>query len=407
MPFHAFITVWTSTLVGHFTLLRLWDEVTLSALMIVTAYLLFKDRMLRDFAYKNTLFRLITGYIALVIVLGIIALAGHNVSPKALGYGLIIDLRYLIWFVCVWLVSKKFNWLQTNWKRIVFWPLAAVVVFGILQFFVLPNNFLMHFGYGKDTFTPYITINQDTATMRIQSFLRGPNPLGIYLAAMIGLLASLINFSKKSKYLWLLVAGASLALYLSFSRSGLMAAFIAVILAVGLRLKTKKQQRIAASIVITAIVLLALGFGLTRNSSSVQDVVLHVNSSHSTTKQTSNLGHLSTFKQSLTTIAHQPFGRGPGTAGQASWYNNGHDTRNTESYLAQIGEEFGWLGLGLFLLILFKTAEQLWLRRSQPLAIGLLASLVGLTFVSLFSYTFSDDTLAFVWWGLAGLLAAE
>jgi hypothetical protein len=36
----------------------------------------------------------------------------------------------------------------------------------------------------------------------------------------------------------------------------------------------------------------------------------------------------------------------------------------------------------------------------------LLASLAGITFVNLLSHAWTDDTLAYLWWGLAGIALA-
>jgi hypothetical protein len=44
--------------------------------------------------------------------------------------------------------------------------------------------------------------------------------------------------------------------------------------------------------------------------------------------------------------------------------------------------------------------------RADPLALGLFASFIGLTVVNLFMHAWTDDTLAYVWWGLAGIAMA-
>lgn len=404
VPFHAFLTVWASSLVGHFTLLRLWNEILLSALLVAILSILLNDTNLRNQVFSNKLIRLVAVYGALTIVFGLIALAHHQVGLKALGYGLIIDLRYLVWFVCVWIVSQRTTWLRNNWQKLVLLPLVFVIIFGLLQFFILPNNFLSHFGYGKNTFVPYITINQDTNTIRIQSFLRGANPLGAYLAAMTAVIFGLVDFirSKKSAYLWIVFLGTLATLFLSFSRSGIIGAFVAVVVGVGIKLRTKKQKKVGIVCILLALAAMSVGYISLQHNPSVQNAVLHV-SSYSTAKQTSNEGHLASLLQSLRAISRQPLGQGVGTAGQASWYNTGHPVRNTESYFLQIGEETGWLGLTVFLAILAVTGRELWIRRDNPLALGLLAGLVGLIFVAQFSYAWSDDTLAFVWWGLVGI----
>jgi hypothetical protein len=49
----------------------------------------------------------------------------------------------------------------------------------------------------------------------------------------------------------------------------------------------------------------------------------------------------------------------------------------------------------------------LWTRRADPLALSLLAALAGLTVVNLLSHAWADDTLTYVWWGLAGIAMAQ
>ena len=68
--------------------------------------------------------------------------------------------------------------------------------------------------------------------------------------------------------------------------------------------------------------------------------------------------------------------------GPASYYNDGQ-TRIAENYFIQIGQETGWLGLLLFLLINAGVGALLYVRRADPLALSLFAALIGLTFINL------------------------
>jgi len=128
--------------------------------------------------------------------------------------------------------------------------------------------------------------------------------------------------------------------------------------------------------------------------------------SPSAVASTSDQGHLQALRAGLSDVAHHPIGFGPGTAGPASYYNTGHPTRIAENYFVQIGQETGWLGLVLFILINVGVGMLLYVRRADPLALSLFASLIGLTFINLFSHAWADDTLAYVWWGLAGVALA-
>jgi hypothetical protein len=102
VPFDAFLTVWASSHLGHYTALRLWDEV----LLIIASFLAVGILWLcRDLWYKLRrlqLFWLIVAYMILQLLTGLIAFTRHNVDAKALGYGLIVNLRFLLFFgVCL------------------------------------------------------------------------------------------------------------------------------------------------------------------------------------------------------------------------------------------------------------------------------------------------------------------
>ncbi|MEO6760788.1 MAG: O-antigen ligase family protein [Candidatus Saccharimonadales bacterium] len=407
VPFHAFLTVWASTLVGHYTLLRLWDEIILTILCIVLGMWLVRDRALLHKLTDQLIFRLIAAYVLLTLALGVVALLKHEVVLKALGYGLIVDLRFFVWLVAVWLVAVRSDWLHIHWKRLVFWPLLLVALLAVLQFAILPSNFLSHFGYDKvATIAPYTTINQDTETVRAQSFLRGPNPLGAYLSLGIGLVIATFAWQKRNWRLAGLGLLAVLALFVSFSRSGWLAAFLAVLLVIWWRLRSLKAREVLVGSVLAVTVLFIGSFMLLRNSSGVQDALLHVNAG-STASQTSNEGHLSAFQSGFNDLINEPYGRGPGTAGPASWYNTGHDIRNSEDYFLQIGQELGWVGLILFVSVNVAAGVALWRRRANGLALGLTAALIGLMVLNLLAYGWSDDSLAYIFWGLAGIALAD
>jgi hypothetical protein len=137
------------------------------------------------------------------------------------------------------------------------------------------------------------------------------------------------------------------------------------------------------------------------HNTTFQDAVFHTDEK-STVATSSNQGHASALRSGVTDMLKDPFGRGPGSAGPASVYNN-HPARIAENYFVQIGQETGWAGFLLFIAINLVVARALWRRRDQTLALGLFAALIGLSFVNLPSHAWTDDTLSYLWWGLAGL----
>jgi hypothetical protein len=152
---------------------------------------------------------------------------------------------------------------------------------------------------------------------------------------------------------------------------------------------------------LAAMLFVAAGLYIFRSSNSVQDTFFHT-SSESTSSVSSNSAHTSALENAAKDILHQPLGGGPGTAGPASLRNN-HPARIAENYFLQIGQEAGVLGIVLFIAINILVGVELWKARSQMLPRILLVSLAGLTFINLVSHAWTDDTISYLWWGLAGI----
>jgi hypothetical protein len=401
LPFHAFLSVWLAKGVGHYTALRLWKEALLAVLVILAMYLLLVDKSLRRKLLESRLNQAILAYVGLTLVWGLAALQMHDVSAKALGYGLIVNLRFLLFFLIVWVAATKAPKLFTKWPDWLWWPLGIVVAFGLMQYFVLPYDFLRHFGYSDQTIFPYETINHDIHHIRIFSTLRGANPLGAYLVLAIPVL--FVVWKKQMKnWQTVLLAGSFGVLFMTFSRSAWIGAVLSIGIVLWLSITSQAAKKRSLQIVGGLVVFLALtGFAL-RHNTTLQDYLFHTNDK-STIKTSSNQGHASALRDGLEDIAHEPLGHGPGSAGPASVYNTKGKTRIAENYFIQVGQETGWPGLLFFILINAYLAAELWRRRQDGLALGLLAALAGLTFVNLLSHAWADDTLAYLFWGLAAV----
>lgn len=405
MPFHAFLTVWGASLIGHYTALRLWKEMLLLLSVIGVLYLLATDHKIRSHTLTRRLVWLILAYVALTLIWGLVSYHQHDVSAKALGYGLISDLRYPLFFLVTWAVALRLGRLRAHWRGLILWPAALVVLFGLLQIFILPRDFLSHFGYGPNTIPAMETINHNSHYYRIASTLRGANPLGAYLLIPISVLTVLLLGAKRSWRQVALLAGALIVLFFSFSRSAWIGAALSVGIVCALGIKSKRLRlRLAATAIVLVLILAELAVGL-HNNTHFQNIFWHTQT-HSAVAANSDSGHLTALRAGLRDIVHQPLGRGPGTAGPASVYNTRGPERIAENYYVQVGQETGWLGLALFILINLGVGYLLWLRRADPLALSLFASLIGLTFINLLSHAWADDTLAYIWWGLAGIAMA-
>ena len=405
MPFHALITVWLASIFDHYTAFRLWKEALLALSVLGALYLLATDHKIRFHTLSRRLVWLILTYILLNVVWGLLALDQGDVSAKALSYGLISNLRYLVFFLVTWSVALRLPRLRNHWQWLVYFPAIGVVVFGLLQIFVLPTDFMRHFGYSEATIPVYETVNSNQDYVRIASTLRGPNPLGAYLVIPISLVTVLMLRKGRNWRYALFLAAAAVVLFFSFSRSAVIGALLSVVVILFLSHLSRKSQKIALGVV-GGLVAIGLTFTVALwNNPHFQNFVFHTQD-QSQIKISSNDARERAITKGIKEVWEHPLGGGPGTAGPASVYNQNRESRIAENYFVQIGQEVGWLGLAMFILINLGVGALLYVRRGEALALSLFASLVGLTLINLVSHAWTDDTLAYVWWGLAGVAMA-
>jgi len=403
VPFHAFLTIFGAKLAGHYTLLRLWDDVLLLLVFGIAVYWLARDKALRGWFFGSLLVRLIAIYCFLTLLLGVIALLRGEVVWKALSYGVLVNLRFLVWFLAVLLTAGRSNWLRTHWQKLVMIPAALVVVFATLQYTVLPHNFLSHFGYNADTnVAPIETINHNSRYIRVQSFLRGANPLGAYLVVILSVLTVFFVRGKRRILVAVFGLAALFALFATGSRSAWIGTAISLAIVLWFSLKTQRSKIVAAGSVLALLLVAAGLLFVFRNNTAVQNSLLHTQNGSKIVS--SNDAHADATESGVKDVLKQPLGDGPGTAGPASVYNSGHNGRIAEDYYVQIAQEVGWLGLVLFVSIVVLVAmELLGAAGGSRLGLALLASLIGVSFVNVLSHAWTDDTLAYLWWGLAGI----
>ena len=411
LPFHAFLTVWVASNFGHYTIARLWKEGLVTIAGLVVIWWLITDSKLRHEIFANKLSWLIFAYSLLDLILALVAKEQHSVSSKALAYGLLDDLRFLAMFIICWAAAIKSKLLNAHWQKLILWPAVIVVLFGLLQMSVLPANVLTHFGYGPKTIMPFETINNNPNYVRILSTLRGADPLGAYLILPISALAVLLVKFKSRRKDWLALAlliGAIVVLFGSYSRAAWIGALLSLMV-IGLVTVSKdwlrKHQKLLYGVLGLGVIVLALGFVALSHSSRFQNIFYHTQS-NSKVAISSNQAHLSALKEGFKQVVDHPFGEGPGSSGPGSVYNHYRPPLIPENYFLSVGAESGWIGMILFLAINVYLGWLLYLRRRSPFALTLFASLVGITFVNLLALSWTDDTLCYIWWGLAGLCIA-
>ncbi|MEO7617281.1 MAG: hypothetical protein ABIS59_00390, partial [Candidatus Saccharibacteria bacterium] len=140
---------------------------------------------------------------------------------------------------------------------------------------------------------------------------------------------------------------------------------------------------------------------------SLDVILLHgIPAQNNTGYISSNAGHLRALTLGYDKPKAHPFGSGLEAAGRASEGTN--DQLYTENFYLQLAVQIGYLGLATFLAIVVITATRLWATiKNQPIAIALLASLIGLSINNLLAHTWSDGATAWIWWGLAGIVIAK
>lgn len=406
MPLHGFISTWLGTLIGPLYIWKAWKEILFVLVGFLVIFQIIKDSDLRRWLFSSVLNKVILVYTLWQLFTAIFA----NPGSSALVMGLAINLRIVLFFMVAQILVYYWPGLKELIPKVILWPLVIVVMFGLLQMTVLPKSFLVNFGYNKDlTIAPYNTIDSQPDTLRIQSTLRGPNPLGAYLILPILMLVSWLWYHLSQKKLksgglitplGLLLPISLVVLYGSHSRSAWIAMIIA--LAVWLFLMTPKKWKLllaaAGSGVLLLGVLLVLAF---RNTHFIQDIIFHDRANQGPVA-TSNSVREEAFKQGLDDFAARPLlGCSPGCAGPASFHSN--SPRLSENYYLQLGQESGIIGLGLFVAVVIILGFYLYKTRQDPEAKILLASLIGLSIANLFLHVWADDTLAYIWWGYAGV----
>lgn len=396
LPFHAVISTWAGTSLGYYLWFKSWKELLIGAMIFGSLYLLASDRGLGSVIFRRKINMLIIAYGLLHILTAIV----FEAPPQAALVGILMNLRFLVFFGLVQIAAYYMpsHWNEHRLVRYIGWPAVIVVGFGFLQLTVLPDDFLRHFGYGPDTIQPFMTIDQKSDLIRVNSTLRGPNPLGAYLILPISMLVYWLVKRRN----WLIAAGLTatgLILLASHSRSAMLGASVAGAVICLLQLPRKQLGRLVF-IVVPLAVLGLVGAFLLRDTYLIQNTLFHTDE-NSPSSVSSNALHWQASSQAVIDIINNPLGQGPGTAGPASFYTDS-SLKLAENYYLQIGQEVGVIGMVIFLAINVLIVAQLLRRSRQFWPAVLLASFAGIVIVNLFLHGWADDTLGVVWWGAAG-----
>jgi hypothetical protein len=405
LPFHAFFTAWAASNFGNFDLIRLWKEALLLWLTLGCGVYLLNSADLRSYLRRSLLMQVIFFYLLLTGLMAITGVLAGFVGFEAAVYGAVIDSRPLLFFLVVFILYKKNGQLFRAWPKWLIYPGLIVILFGMLQL-ILPDDFLRHFGYGPDTLQAYQPVDNKSDLARVQSTLRGPNPLGAYLVPILMLFLAGWSSQKKRHIFSIALVLGLIVVLATYSRSALLGLALATLAYGYMSIKNSAKQRRFLSLSLLLVIITSCIVVVLRNNDFIQNYVFHTNE-QSQSAQSSNEQRLSAIKEGVEDIAQNPFGSGVGSAGPASLRNDASPARINESYFLQIGSEMGLIGLGLFIAVIAGLTRRLWSLRQNPLARATLAAMIGLIFINLVSHAWADDTLAYLFFGMVGFVLAE
>lgn len=402
---HAPLSVGLGVLLPDYALLiKSWKEILMLLLVPLALVIVTRHRLWRQLL-SDWVFHLIVAYSAVHVLL--VGLLYQGVAATA--SGLAIDLRYVLFFALVYVLVRALP--QYRVRMLVTAAIGAMIVvgFGVAQLF-LPADILKHIGYSTETIAPYMTVDQNHDYIRINSTLRGPNPVGAYMVIVLPMIASLLilqrerlNTVMRRIVFGAMALGSLVVLYVSYSRSALVAAATAVGI-VGLLTIGRSLPRKAWLLIGVAVLIVFGGLFAMRDSSFVANVILHDDPSLGAV-ETSNDGHVNSLREGTQRLIDQPIGAGVGSTGSASLH--GEAPIIIENQYLFIAHESGWVGLALFMSLFVVVLVRLWGDRRDWLSLAAFASGIGLGLIGLLLPVFVDDTIGIVWWGLAAIALAR
>lgn len=397
---HAPLSVGFSTLWPDYSLvIKSWKEILLGVALLLGVVILTVQK--KWHILRSRLIFLIALFAALNLLLVPAYFNGFDATVA----GLFINLRFFLFFVLVFVAIRLYPQLYRLFLNVFIGGALVVVVFAVLQVTVLPHDILKYIGYNESTIMPFLTVDQNINFLRINSTLRGPNPLGIY--AVIAIAAALAVWLRGPRKLQrnelviigVLGIGAAAALWSSYSRSAALAGLIAV----GIILLVAYGRRVTKAVWIALFVVaftLAGSLVMLRDTQLVSQVILHEDP-HEGNDVNSNDGHAESLVDGTRRMLQQPLGAGIGSTGSASLL--GDEPVIIENQYLFIAHETGWVGLVIFLMINYIVLKKLWRRRAQWLALAVFASGVGIAVAGLVLPVWVDDTVSIIWWGLAAI----
>lgn len=397
--------------VGHFfpdlsLVAKAWKEIVLAVLSVIGVVLVTRQKRWREIL-NSPFVTLSILFIDIHLLLALI-MRGDTQSIVA---GLMIDLRFIVMFLLMYVLVLMNPAVVKRVVKVIAAGAAVVIGFGLLQILVLPDDVLKGIGYSNDTIVPFMTVDTNHDFIRINSTLRGPNPLGALMVIYGSLAIAYAALNRRNLQPKLAAGivggliGSVAVLFSSYSRSAYLAAIAAF---AGVFAFSRKISVKAILLITVAGLVVAVTSFFIAQTSWFSNVILHENP-ESMVKAKSNEDHVLSVVDGGKRVASQPFGAGIGSTGSASLYDGdtSNDTTIENAYLF-VAHESGWFGLAVFLVLFGLIMVRLWRhRKGNWLIVGIFSGGIGMAIIGLLLPVWVDDTVAIIWWGLAGMAIAS
>lgn len=419
LPFHAFlVTIGTRMLAGTghapLPMLAVWKEALLGVLLVVAFIEWLKTRVLR--------IDLLDALILVLLILSVVVTAMTHGDLRLYLIGFKYDFVPLVAF----LILRRVSWSDAFFDRICRVLLAVggiVAAYGIIGMY-LPQSFFVWLGYSDlhslyQAHAPLAAFQQigGSGIRRIQSVMSGPNQLGLWL--LLPFCIALVRGRSIGRFGCALGSLVLLAIFLSLSRSALVASAVIITVLLWQRLPRAIFLKLAGVLFAVSLV---LSFAVLQLAPEV------------VVRAASTSDHISRPLQAMGIMVDYPLGLGLGTAGPASnrvsdtcvYLGEGDDPSwaqphehlcvfvgetqvqpegracscpfLSENWYLQIGVEMGILGFIVFALLTFVVLRRL--HRCNDRRFIFLAML-GIVVASLFLHAWEDGAVAYTLWLLA------
>jgi len=427
MPLHPFLMMSLRHFLGLPQIIQAWKE-----LLIFGLFCFFVAKQFKEKNFSS--WDIIDKAIFLYFFIAFFSVLINKITPLQAIFGAKYDLEFLLLF----LIIKNTQFEKDAYEKILnfyFAIFALVILFGFLQTFFFPVNFLINFGYSPvDAFWGHSAdrggkipaVWNDFGIPRTFSFISSPNSFGFFVAIGIFFLIFYLIFSKEKQknkkiFVIFLLILAAICLAYSFSRSAWLGFFIASIFGFGLifylsKIFHEKYNKIifyfllASSVFLIMFLSLFLKYNLF-DKKNFQLIFLHGSYHRETGISGSTKAHLESFKRFNfweESFWGKIIGIGLGKVNAAATnFKNGY---SVESWYFQVLGEMGILGFLTYLSIIFLIFYFLlhflpeidFKNITGILILGVLTGFSVMTTASFFIPAWFDSSNTLPFWTLAG-----